>query len=544
MNYLDIILIVLTLISAAALFLLADISEKLKNPKWRICYLAPAIIATFILAFSGFEKTLLGVYLGAAILCAGVISEKKIIRRTACSLTAFGTIVSMALCVTIGCRQYSYSADFKSGFESMKAHYVLAEHKDINWDYLYNEYFPQFKAVDKTQSKAENLSLWVKFCAEFNDGHVNYITDNYDNDIRVVYNNVFGNDYGLSLVTLSDGNTAAVNVEPNSAAAAAGIHNGTIVTSWDGVSPDKIETSALDYVIFADKDNRAFYRTLFCAGTGGDNVSVNFIDNNGEEQTALLPKLGAYYSSRLEKTLDILNQGIDAGHLTWTDVSDTASVLRIKMMSADSKSDKSGNYDALADEMAEKLEELKAQGKTRIILDLRSNSGGSGGMVKALASVFAPEGEYYYCSDAKWDAENNRYLTDENGRFVKECDNYFTGKGLWNGDIIILVNAQSVSAADHLCAVMQGMPNVTIMGFTEPNGSAQGIGGVAFSNGSSLAFSGSLLLDKNGDVFIDSSAEEIESGNGIDVVVPFDGEAIEALFVKGEDYLLSKALEY
>ena len=106
---------------------------------------------------------------------------------------------------------------------------------------------------------------------------------------------------------------------------------------------------------------------------------------------------------------------------------------------------------------------------------------------------------------------------------------------------MLIVNSGSASAADHLTMVMQGMENVTVMGFTEPNGSAQGVSGVDLRSGM-LCFSSSLLLDENGDIFIDSDTQG-ESGNDIDIKIPFDEEAVRSLFIDGEDHVLNKALQ-
>ena len=122
-------------------------------------------------------------------------------------------------------------------------------------------------------------------------------------------------------------------------------------------------------------------------------------------------------------------------------------------------------------------------------------------------------------------------------------EHYFTGEDLWaGGKVVILVNSGSVSAADHLVSVLSDFPDITVMGFTKTNGSGQGIGGLELESGM-LQFSSSLLLDKNGGVFIDSGASFV-SGNEIEVKVPFDKAAVEALFDRGEDYLLNEAVEY
>lgn len=541
MEYYDIILIVLLLLSSVLLFLLAGFSEKRKSSKWSVCYISHVLAAIFIVTFSGFEKYLLGAYFGAVILTLGAVKNSVKLRRAASSIAALAVLVSIPLCLFNGdYRSYDYAADFQTGFTKMKKYYVLSEQKEIDWDSLYDEYYPQFRTVTREKDEIGNLALWTKFCAEFNDGHVSYATADYEADLAAAMDGVMGNDYGLALMTLSDGRTAAVNVDSDSESARVGISNGTIITAWDGVSPEALESDALDYVSFSDKDNRDFYRTLICSGTGGDSVTVTFLDENGQEKTAVLPKIGAFYSGRYKPTIDIINSGINTGHLMWEEIDENTSALRLKLMMAGSE-DNNNSYSTLRGQLIEKIEELKSEGKERIVLDMRGNGGGSGEMVIALTSVFAPKGEYYYCSDPVWNSEKQRFEKDENGNFLVSGDNYVTGEGIWNGELVIIVNAQSVSAADHLVSIMQGIPNVKIIGFTESNGSAQGVSGIAFDNGATLSFSGSLVLNSDGSVFIDSSASDMESGNGVDVIVPFDEEAIAALFDNGEDYLLTKA---
>ena len=98
------------------------------------------------------------------------------------------------------------------------------------------------------------------------------------------------------------------------------------------------------------------------------------------------------------------------------------------------------------------------------------------------------------------------------------------------------------SASDHLTMVMQGMENVTVMGFTEPNGSGQGVNGIELASGA-LSFSSSLMLKKDGSIYVDSGVDR-EGGNEIDVVIPFDEEAVRVLFAEEGDYVLQKCLEY
>ncbi|MBQ8903827.1 MAG: peptidase S41 [Oscillospiraceae bacterium] len=545
MEYLDLILAILLIVLSVLLFILSKVAEKRITQKWRICYAAPVIFALLITGLAGFEIYMLPAYIAAILPLAGFFKDSGKLRRISAIVSAVLAVVTIPLCsLSKGYRAYDYVRDFKDGIKVMEAHYVLTEQKGIDFDALYKEFLPRFEAVNKSQDSLENTIVWTEFCARFNDGHVGFAPEtDYETTMTEMYDKVLGNDYGLAPMTMADGRTAAVNVAPDSEAYKAGIRNGTIITTWDGVKPEEIDDEVMKYFTFADKDNKAFLRTIICGGTGGDSVTVGFLDENGNEKTAVLPKMGAYYSGRMKDVLEKITGGIETGHLMWEEIDENTSALRLKMMMFDSESMESGEYRVLRNDIITKLEEMKAQGKNHVILDMRDNMGGDGGMVKAIASIFMPVGDHYYCTDALWSDAEGGYATDENGRFIKDVDNYITGEDLWDGKVTIIVNHNSVSAADHFALVMQGMPDVKIIGFTEPNGSAQGVGGVYFDNDSMLSFSGSLLIDENGDVSVDSGAD-YESGNDIDIRVPFDEEAIKAIFDEGKDYLIMQALEY
>ena len=542
MIFYDILLIVLLLISVVLLYFLAGYAVRAVSSKWRILYAVPALLCIVITAVAGFEPLMLGAYIGSALPVAGFAIDSKKVRRISCISAAAAVITAIPLCILVsGYRSTDYAADFDKGFAAMKKYYVLGEYKDINWEQLYEKHLPEFKAA---KNDTENYIAWLSFCSEFHDGHAAFVPNQYESVSEKAYKELFGNDCGLAFMTLSDGSIAAVNVAEDSEAYKAGIRNGTIITEVEGGSPAQKgkELTKFSPICFADSENEEFYRAIYGGGAEGDSVTVRFLDESGAEKTAVLPKIGNYYSDRMKPALEAIDGGIETGHLMWTDIDENTAALRIKAMTYDSNSMRSGDFSSLKAGLFEKLTELKAAGITNLILDMRGNSGGSGDMVKAIAELLAPEGEHFYCADGKWDDKSGSYLTDTNG-FIKGQENYFTGEDLWaGGKIVILVNSGSISAADHLVSVLSGFPDITVMGFTKTNGSAQGIGGVELESGT-LQFSSSLLLDKNGDVFIDSGASFV-SKNSIEVKVPFEREAVKAIFDNGEDYLLNKAVEY
>lgn len=538
----DIILLAAEFVLSVGLFILAGIATKFISPKWRICYAVPVVFCMFMLGFDGFEKYLLGVYIGAALMLAGFFFDKKNIRRITSVIAALGVAVSVPFCLlSKDYRANDYVRDFEKGFRIMSERYVLGDYKEIDWDALYDEYLPKFKEATAQNDATLNEIAWMEFCAEFRDGHVGYRSSDdtiYDKACEAIS----GSDYGLSMMTLSDGRTAAVNVSEE--LSARGIHNGTIILSWDGEKPENLAECSRGFNAsqFADNGNRDFFRAVFAAGVGGDSVTVRYLDDSGAEQTAVLEKTGNYYE-RLKKTLDVVNQGLAAGHMSWTEIDEKTVCLRIKMMAYDSRSAQSEDYSVMKDSIEASLEEFNEKGFEKLVIDLRENGGGSGIMVRTLAEVFAPEGEHYYCTDGTWDDENCCYTVDQNGRYVPGVDNMYTGENKWHGKtIIILVNSNSASASDHFVKVMRGFENVTVMGFTKTNGSAQGVGSVYLDNGM-LGFSSSIILNSDGSIFVDAGTDGI-SGTDVDVRIPFDIDAVRVLFDEGGDYVMQKALEY
>ncbi len=539
----DKILIAVVLAGAILLYILAGMAKKYVSSKWRAFYCLPAVAAMLFLGAQGFEVSMLGAYVGALLMLAGFIKDNIKVRKYTCVGAFVLALVTIPVCMlNKGYRSVDYVQDFKDGVECMKEHYILTEHKGVDFDALYEKYLPQFSEANKNHDEAANFIAWFCFCAETHDGH-NYFMPKNEDVIEEAYKKACGNDYGLSLMTLADGAIVAVNVEDNDFFKAAGIQNGTIVTSWDGRDILEVARESLIFRMstYADKDNEAFELALYAAGTGGDSVKITYLDDAGVEKELELPKIGDYYD-RVKETREIIHRGVETGHMMWEEVSEEAVALRIKFMQYDSEASKTENYSGMQQEIRDKAVEYQAAGKTHLILDLRSNGGGSGQMVKAIASLFALPGEYYYCNDGLWDDKAEGYVKDANGNYVPGKEHTFQGENIWNGPITLLVNQNSASASDHLTMVMQGMENVTVMGFTEPNGSGQGLNGISLESGD-LHFSSALMMNRNGEIYIDSGVDR-ESGNQIDIVIPFDEEAVRVLFEEDGDYVLQKCLEY
>lgn len=545
MIYGDIGLVIFEMASAIFLLWLTGYSKKIPNSKWRILYAVPAIVAINMAGFYGFEISMLGVYLASMILLYGFFFEQSDKKRLSCILAIVSVLISLVVCTGYsGYRAPDYVKDFKKGFHQMKEHYILSEHKGIDWDALYDEYLPKFEKVNQNHSAVDNAVVWQEFCQEFYDGHVSFTPDGGSDAIRQAGKKAFGNDYGLSMMRLTSGEFVAVNVEPGSIVSDAGIHNGTIILEWNGKSPleyyDEVGVLAFSQ---PDEENRQFYLPLYVAGLGSDTVDIQFLSDSGEKTTVSAGKIGAYIT-RLEDTIQILDQGIAAENLSFTMESEDTALLRISQMMYDSDTYSSTDYSIMQQELRGKISELRNKGVSNLILDLRNNGGGSPHMMMGIASLFAPQGKHTYASVGKFDEKSASYMVDKTtGKYVTDGDLSYNGENLWaDGQIVILVNAECISAGDHLLYAMSEYPNVVIMGFTKSNGSGQAVNSISLESGM-LTYSCIPTLDGEGNILIDSGTDHV-AGVSLDQKVPFDETAVTALFDEQEDYLLSYAIRF
>ena len=550
----DIIAVAAGAAACIALYFFADYADRVKNTKYKLLWLLP--VCAFIIAKS-VEISLLPLYFGIVTACMGFFTEKKSLRRKTSAAGAVLMLLTVPVCLlNPRYRAKDYIGDFEKGFSTMKEHYVLTEHKGIDWDTLYAKYKPLIEEADREQDAEKNFLAWSGFCASFHDGHVMYSSEK-EADLRTT-RSVLGNDYGLSVMRLTDGRFAAVNVDDS--LNAQGIKNGTIITKWNGAVPDEASRNAPAYEHlllwldenediqilgdYPDIDNELFYSGLLAAGTGGETVSVTILDESGAEQTVTLQKIGDY-ADRVFKTIGLIDRGMDIGTLTWKQLNDTTACLRIKGMMYDSKSYNSvdeADYNQMKNELRTALTEFQADGVKDVVIDLRNNGGGSPIMVKAVASLFSPEGDYVCSADGKWDDENKVWVTDEAGNYVPGGIISYQGENvIGDGRVILLVNANCVSAGDYMVKVMHDLPNVTVMGFTEPNGSCQAVGALKLKHGA-LQFSNCVNLNPEGGIFIDAGIDR-QSENTLDMQIPFDEAAIHALFDENEDYAMNQVLD-
>lgn len=574
----DITLAIIEIILALGFIAISGRIKKYPSNKWRLLYIFPVLLTIMIMSFISWDIRMIGLYIAPVIMALGLFSESLRVKRCiAGGAAAVALLTLVNISINPGYNRLDLYGDFEEVFASMKKHYILTEEKGIDWDKLYKEYKPKFKEADKKQDLTQNYQIWQQYAQEFYDGHVGYIPDKLDeNQALSVMCESYGNDYGLSLIKLSTGEYAAVNVEgcgmsysindkddigeveyskikdeyktENADAERltlvnAGIKNGTIITKWDGKAiDDYFDDIPFYYFQVPVKENEEFYHPMYVAGMGGDSVEISFLDESGEEKTVTAPKLGAY-APRLDNTITSIDKGVKMTNLTWESLSEDTVMIRIYSMAYDMNTYDGADYSEMTNKLREEVLAYKEAGIKNIVFDLRSNSGGSPFMVQGVAQLFAPEGEHStYCS-AEINEDTATFERGADGKYKMGEDmlNYY-GEDLWHdGQIILLVNAQTVSAGDDMVYMMGDFPNVKVMGTTKSNNSCQAVQGMEISTGQ-FAFSVVPNLTEDGEIAIDTLTDH-ESRVPFDEYIPMDEELITAIFDNGEDFILKYAAE-
>ena len=422
--------------------------------------------------------------------------------------------------------RYSYTESFKRMLDTLEQEYCLNTWKGINYDELLEEYLPKVEEAEKNSDEAAYSAIITEVTYNFYDSHVGpYLSD----DISIVTQEFLsGNDYGLSMIRVDDGNVIAILVEPGCEAATKGIHDGTTIISWDNRDiNDAVKDVECIYpgLSFPVKENEDIFRPIFLAGKGGDTVSITFLDDNGDKQSISVKKTGSYYDRLVTSIKCLLHDQDDYRNFYSCMLNDNCGYLRIISESYDALGDnisaiKKGYYPELTEYYAGLIQDLKEQGMEYLVIDIRNNGGGYDSVAGALASLF---------TDKKSHMVSFGY-EDEQGYHIAENQYIFPDGRYTYIPVVVLVNSNCMSAGDGMAKFLGDCPNVTLMGITASSGVNQNNGGYIYLTDNICVFYPVFLnLSENGEPFIDTDYTR-ENRIPLDIMIPVTRENAKTIF--------------
>ena len=527
-------------------------NDKKKMKIWRICALIPLIIAIihfFIFCIARKCTSLMfsyysNIYIPVCVILLWIIfaNKEKIYRyitvviylvTTFCFIYTFLTLPNISNFFNM-----SYTESFKSMISKMQDENILNDWKEIDYNEIEREIYPLVEEAEKNNDKIAYAEALMKYVYKFYDGHVDIAFDSELED--KIYEKVAGNDYGFSMITLEDGKTIAILVEEDSEAYNAGIQDGIQITKWNGIDIELAKENVECYLYggIPVKENEDFLKPLYLAGMGADKIEVTFIDYKNEEKTIELNTIGSY-KNRLDLALEKLLKANDENENFYTTMlNKECGYLKIEQEFYNWYDDiayLTENHFLLRNMLIQKLDKLEEEGMKNLIIDLRCNGGGLEIVSREVASLFADK-EYF--------ATATGYM--KNGEYIKIANQYIKESGKYkNINVVVLVNLKCISSGDIMANYLNKLPNVTVMGITEPNGSAQALGGFCMvSDGiAGITYPTGLSLDENKEPFIDTAKDRI-SRNSIDKKIPLTQDAAIKIFIKNQDYELDYAIEF
>jgi len=490
------------------------------------------------------------IYAAAGLIIAG--KEKKVIHIVITGVLNF-IMFSLSVLYIMGISHYArftnfshmdYEQSMAAVIDEIEGHYILSEHKQIDYDALRAKYIPMAAEADRNGDEEAYAEAVMNLCYEFHDGHLSAYF--LDTDLRNrVCNNMLGNDYGFSMIGTDNGETVAILTDEDSAAYDLGIHDGTVITGWNGADIDEAlrnvscVTPGWPVPCFPTAENEDFMRPVFLAGCGGNTVNVRFIGDDGEETEVTLESTGGYFN-RFMAAMEPVT-GKRCNEFAYCEMlDDRCGYLCIPEEEYDTYGDIAAaltdDYPAVKELLISRIEQMKARGMDRLIIDLRDNDGGLDVISAAAVSLFTTEEIRTYsgfCSDGTIvESKYWKWTVPADGRYS-------------DIPVAVLVNAGTASAGDILTYNLSTCPNVSIMGITTSWGCAQGVCQTCLLSGGSIRLRYSIMatLDEDRNIYIDPGPDRV-SGITLDERIPFDMNAVNKMYVQGQDYELEYAQEW
>ena len=434
---------------------------------------------------------------------------------------------------------YSYTKSFTKTIDILKKEYVLNEHKKIDYDYLYNKYYPLIEIAEKDKDEQLFFKTMYEFANNFRDCHFSFgiIDSTFEKTVRkyAFVNDYSNKNYGFGSILLSDGQVIAVMVDQNSEAYQKGLRDGMTITKKDNTNVSELIKNVIkpidSYPVLEDE---LLFNSLYLFATGDEYIDITFINDNNEYVTIQVHEIDEYNERPEDLFWKIMYYDEEAENLETKMLDDNTGYIYI---SDEQYSPLGATIGYIFDDSSyltkivdKKLEELKSNGMENLIIDLRSNSGGYLTESEAIASLFTKD-NYMVSKFAKYNSNN----------FSKS---YLKGNGRYSDmKIIVLVNSDTASAGDALTYMFSKMDNASIMGFTNSNHSCQSVGGfILLSGGAYIAYPIYRNYDENNNIFIDTDytgKATIEMDNRI----PLTKETVMKLINTEEDYLINYALQ-
>jgi C-terminal processing protease CtpA/Prc len=394
--------------------------------------------------------------------------------------------------------ELEYDEAFQSMFDKISLEYAFTEDKGIDWQALYDTYFP---LVSSAQNDDQFYVAMKAFSLELPDAHVGI---SFNADVFVAG---YGGSFGIRLAELSDSSVIVVDVLPDTTGAAAGIEVGAEIILWDGQPvTDALNAVRSDFGPYSTPHHERLDQLLFLTRYPvGTDVDVRFANPASAAQTVAMTaefEVDTLFASIASFGIDDLALPIETDFLEDHDLA----YVQIHSFLDDTR---------LMAHLWERLMDNLIENDIRgLIIDVRVNGGGSGGLASAFAGYFHRE---------EFEFGRRSYFNDISGAFEfgPFVSTLYPGPEFYRGQVAVLIGPNCVSACEGFAYLMQQNNRATIIGHFPSSGAFGEVGSGQYElpGDYSMQFPTGRPVDVNGDLLIE--------GTGVipDIVVPVTRES-------------------
>ncbi len=381
--------------------------------------------------------------------------------------------------------EMGYGEAFDAMFDKVSVEYPFTADKGIDWDALYAEFGPQAANARNTR---DYYIVLRDFTLAIPDGHVGVSFD-----AQVFYEEQ-GGGFGLVVVELSDGRVIVTQVLPGLPGEAAGFRVGAEIVTWNGQPVlDALRAVEPYFGPYSTEQHKRVEQAIFLTRVPlGGEATVSFKNPGGSVQTVTMASevdydsLFAAMPSFLQDEIMLPVQGevLDESGLGYLQINTFL-----------------GDYNLMAQTWEHYIAQLIEFEVPGLIIDLRTNFGGSGGMASAFAGYFFNQeiilGQRSYYNEISGQFEDSPYQS----RIVP-------GPMYYDGPIVLLVSPYCISACEGFANAMIQNGRATVVGHYGTAGAYGEVGrgqyempggySMQFPTGRSETPDGQLLIEGTG----------------------------------------------
>jgi C-terminal processing protease CtpA/Prc len=379
----------------------------------------------------------------------------------------------------------SFLEAFDALVADLRVRYAFNEYKEIDWDAIVAEVRPLVEEAEEDEdATAFNLAM-MRFAVMLGDGHVGV---GMSEGALAAVAERYGGGLGLTIGETDEGDVIVAAVAPDSPADEAGIEPGAEIVEWDGEPTGE----ALDDVelLFSESSPhglRLQQLALLPRLEVGEEVELD-VQNPGDRRSD---------SVELEAVEDVvgLYEALWPAQANPAELPVTAGVLPsgVGYLRVNTFFD---DVDLMFDSWEWAMTRMVELDVPALVIDVRGNGGGWGQMALTFAGSFTDE-RFVLAEDFVAGADGEMQPA---GRAVVE-----PAALQWEKPVAVLIDNGCASACEIFAAAMAPNPAVEIVGQTPTAGVEAGVVPWALPGGISFQASIYLMLDNDGEVFLEGA---------------------------------------